>query len=469
MASIVVLGGGIIGLSVAMMLGRDGHDVTVLERDRAAPPSSVEDAWPAWERRGVAQFRQPHILQPAGRLVLETHLPEVMARVLRAGGTTFEVLTLMPPSITDRAPRPGDDRFVAVAARRPVLEHAAAEAAESLVDVRRGISVTGVLTGPSGDNGVPHVTGVRLAGGDPVHADLVVDAMGRRSALPDWLQAVGARRPSEEAEDQGFIYYSRFFRSRTGHAPEFRTGLLTHFDSFSILTLPADAQTWSVTVYLLAGDHALKQVRDLERWTALVAACPLHAHLLDGMPITGLVSLGGILDRHRCFMVDGAPVATGVVSVGDAWACTNPSLGRGIAMGLLHAAGTREIVQRHLGDPLALARAHHTMTETRVTPWYRNTTDIDRARVAQVNAAIAGEPSPEPSHPAARLRSAFLTATRYDADLFRAFIETTSLLTQPQEVLARPGLVDAIVDVARGREVVPPPGPRRAEALRILG
>jgi hypothetical protein len=47
--------------------------------------------------------------------------------------------------------------------------------------------------------------------------------------------------------------------------------------------------------------------------------------------------------------MDGVPVATGIVSVGDAWACTNPSLGRGITMGLMvdrimEVAGTLEAV-----------------------------------------------------------------------------------------------------------------------------
>ncbi len=204
--------------------------------------------------------------------------------------------------------------------------------------------------------------------------------MGRRSKLPNWLEAIGARRPIEEAEDSGFIYYTRFFRSTTGLVPPYRAALLTYFHSFSVLTLPGDAGTWSVTVFISSGDQALKKLRDPKHWTALVAACPLHAHLLDGEPITDELPMGGILDRYRRFVVDGVPVATGIVSVGDSWACTNPSLGRGITMGLMHALGTVEVVRQHLDNPLALTLAQDSMTETRVTPWYRNTIEIDRTR-----------------------------------------------------------------------------------------
>jgi|RhiMetdeSRZDD1v2_1073273.scaffolds.fasta_scaffold80837_4 2-polyprenyl-6-methoxyphenol hydroxylase-like FAD-dependent oxidoreductase len=51
MARIIVLGGGFVGLSMAIMLRHDAHDVTVLERDRETPPTSVEDAWASWDRR----------------------------------------------------------------------------------------------------------------------------------------------------------------------------------------------------------------------------------------------------------------------------------------------------------------------------------------------------------------------------------------------------------------------------------
>ena len=55
--------------------------------------------------------------------------------------------------------------------------------------------MAGLRSGASAIAGVPHVTGVVSEAGEELAADLVVDTMGRRSPLPGWLAALGARPP----------------------------------------------------------------------------------------------------------------------------------------------------------------------------------------------------------------------------------------------------------------------------------
>src|SRR6476660_2247877 len=191
--NILIMGGGMCGLGAAMLLARDGHDVTVLERDTGPVPDSPNDAWEYWTRKGVAQFRQPHNLMPGLRLLLESDLPAVQEALRRAGAGRFALLNPFPPVCGDRSPRPIDDKLWTYTARRPVAEWVFASCAERepRVTVRRGVQVTGLLARPSAMPGAPHVAGVRTAAGETLRADLVVDATGRQSRTPGWLTASG--------------------------------------------------------------------------------------------------------------------------------------------------------------------------------------------------------------------------------------------------------------------------------------
>ncbi len=469
MARIVVLGGGVCGLASGLLLARDGHEVTVLERDADPVPESVDEAWEKWSRDGVTQFRMAHFLQPAGRVVLEQELPDVFAALVSAGALRLDVLGLMPPNLADGGPRPGDERFVTYTARRPVFERVLGAAAEGEpgVEVRRGTAVKELTMQLS--NGTPRVDGVRLHSGETLQADLVVDAMGRGSQLPRWCRDANIGPLHEESEDSGFIYYGRFFRSADGTTPQPFGPLLAPMGTFSILTLPSDNGTWSVTVYISSGDQSLKRIRDPELWSAVVAACPLHAHWLEGEPMSDLMAMGGVIDRYRRPLRDGQPLLTGIALLGDAWSCTNPSLGRGISLGLLHAKCLREVVNSHLDDPLEFALAWDATTEAKLTPWYRETVEEDRHRLREIDALRDGLELPQPSDPSSTLRGALLTAMMHDPDLFRSFLESRGCFTPLSETFARAGVPERILELAGEHERVSLPGPGREELLQLLG
>src|SRR5256886_13779277 len=110
MARIIGWGGGVCGLAGGMLLARDGHEVTVLERDAAPVPESLDEAWETWDRDGVRQFRLAHFLAPAGRALLEEDLPEVFQDLVAAGAARPDLLALMPPHLAAARPRGGGER-----------------------------------------------------------------------------------------------------------------------------------------------------------------------------------------------------------------------------------------------------------------------------------------------------------------------------------------------------------------------
>jgi 2-polyprenyl-6-methoxyphenol hydroxylase-like FAD-dependent oxidoreductase len=463
MASIVVCGGSVVGLSAAMMLARDGHDVTVLESDPDGAPATPAEAWDAWRRSGVAQFQQPHTVFPRFRAVADDELPGLTGRLLDAGCIWVDRLTSMPPSITDRAPRPDDERLRAVTGRRPVVESAVAAAAEDApgVTVRRGVRVAALLPGAPAVGGVPHAAGVRTTTGEDVAADLVVDATGRRSPSTGWLAGLGARPPATRAQDSGFVYYTRWF---TGpQRPAVVGPPVCPLGSISLLTLDGDNDTWSVTVFAQSGDAPLKALRVPEVFDRVVGACPLQAHWLDGQPTSGVLPMAGGLDCSRRFVVDGRPVVTGFAAVGDAWACTNPSAGRGLSVGLVHAALLRHLVAAHLDRPADLALAWDEATERTVGPFVDEQLVEDRSRLAEMAAAREGRPSPPPPPGLA----AFLGAAGQDADLFRVMLEYRLCMAPLAELLARPAVQERMA-VAERRPPSPLPGPDRARLLELL-
>ncbi len=88
------------GLSAALLLARDGHDVTLVERDRLHVGDPTDA--PSWERKGIAHFL--HAFIPRGRLELREHLRDVYDVLLAAGAHDVDLRRKLPDAATPRTP-----------------------------------------------------------------------------------------------------------------------------------------------------------------------------------------------------------------------------------------------------------------------------------------------------------------------------------------------------------------------------
>lgn len=462
MTKILVLGAGLNGLTTAMLLTKDGHNVTVLERDPApAPPSA--SVWQEWDRPGISQFRGAHFMQPRWHAEMRAELPEVLEQLIAVGGRPTNTSELLNP--VARGERlPDDDRFATVAARRPVLEAALASVAARMpgLEIHRGVRVTGLVARGR------HVAGVHAIAGDRAvtfTADLVVDCTGRRSQLPSWLTAAGLAAPAEERADAGFVYFGRHFH---GTLPAPLAPLLQKHNSISIITVPCDNDTWAVAFVASSRDSALRSLRDPERWNALLARYPTAAHWTAGDPITDVVVMGGLNDHRRRYVVGAEPVATGVVALGDSAYFTNPALGRGASMGVLHAQVLRDLLRETSNDdPVKLILQFAERSDAVIDPLFRATNWLNQHRLAEVDADIAGTDY-RPDDAGWDMVQAAYAAGLEDPACARAFLSSSALL-DTGTVRTDKALAHRVLSIGAGAPRYPSPGPDRAELLTVVG
>ena len=199
-------------------------------------------------------------------------------------------------------------------------------------------------------------------------------------------------------------------------------------------------------------DTALRSLREADRWEAVVRSLPLVAHWLDGTPIDdGVQVMARLEDRYRGFVVDGTPVATGVVAVADSWACSNPANGRGASIGMLHALTLRDQLRAvGLDDPAAFAEAFHAGHRRE----RRAVVPRDPGhRPAPAGRDRGGHPRRRPTTrrtPGTSWRRRLTPPSGRDPDCLRAALDIRFVLQTPDEVFARPGLRDKTLAAGGG-------------------
>jgi 2-polyprenyl-6-methoxyphenol hydroxylase-like FAD-dependent oxidoreductase len=207
----IVIGGSLAGLLAARVLAGHFNLVTIVERDRL-PEEPVA-------RPGVPQARHLHALLVRGRRILEELFPGFGDEMRAAGAHAVDIANdfawMTPGGWGVNFP----SELQMLSFTRDLLDSVVRRRVRSIPNVRfvEEAEVTGLLTTATGKavNGVRlkirSSLGARPGEEERIQADLVVDASGRTSKMPDWLTALGYEAPTETVINAHLGYASRLY------------------------------------------------------------------------------------------------------------------------------------------------------------------------------------------------------------------------------------------------------------------
>jgi flavin-dependent dehydrogenase len=187
--------------------------------------------------------------------------------------------------------------------------------------------------------------------------------------------------------------------------------------------------------------------------------------------------MAGLLNRWRDYVVEGEPVATGIVPVGDAVLCTNPLYGRGCSTAFWGAHLLAQAVEACGDDVRDIALAYDASLRAEIHPWYRSGVEQDAEARRVAAALLQGEnPDADATDQRTMMRAVFrdglLPAMRTDAVVMRAFFRNFNLLTSPDSLAKDPEVGARVFAVWQDRENRPPAEPlgpsSRADLLASL-
>lgn len=490
---VIVIGGSVAGLGVALALSSRGHPVTVLESDETPLPASAAEAFADWNRKGSPQARQSHALLARLRNLIRDHAPELREKLLAAGAEELHFKDRVHQLFDDPEFDAEDDDLVFLACRRITFEWVLRRHVldTGLVDFRDGVEVSGLEAVTDERTGLPRVTGVRAArrGEAPgvIPGDLVVDASGRRSRLRHWLPEIGTKDVREQTSPCGIFYTSRFYRLLDGVTPPPLDGGIVGVDLgyLKVGVFTGDSRVFSITLAASPSDAAMRRILKQPGFDSAVAAIPMTAAWVApdmSEPVSEVHGMANLNNTRRWLVEDGEPLALGFVAVGDSLIHTNPIVGRGCSLAWTAAFALADCLDEHAGDPRALALAYDARVVRDIVPWYELQLVQDADSIDVADAQLRGEDPfaailPDGSNnPKAVMRGLLKDGLRpalmEDLPLLRRFLRTIHLLDQPGDLMKDPQVIQTLLRFYQTRDErkksEKPEGPSRREMVERL-
>lgn len=426
----VVIGASMTGLLAARVLSAHFEHVTLLERDEV-----VDEALP---RKGQPHARHLHALLAQGLLLFDRYFPSLRDE-LRKGGVVFGD---MGQDIRWFAfggyRRPFPSGRIGALMSRAFLEQCVRRLVQALpnVTIRSGANVDEPVTTPD----KARVTGLRLknADGTPgavLEADLVVDASGRGSASPRWLEALGYAKPAESVVTVNMGYATRVFRRKPGDLEGAK--LLMVASSAPGLeracnVFPVEGERWMATETGWGGDYPPADEAGYLEFARSLPAPDAYELIRRLEPISDIVQhrLPSNLRRHY-ERLDRFPER--YLVVGDAVSSFNPVYAQGMTSAVMQLAA--------LDDALGQAASLDGLWR-RAFPEFAKAVDRPWRLAAGEDFRMKGTSGPKP--PGTDIINPYVArvhrATHRDTEVYSVFLDVMNLV-KPATSLMHPRIV----------------------------
>jgi 2-polyprenyl-6-methoxyphenol hydroxylase-like FAD-dependent oxidoreductase len=321
------------GLLAARVLADHFAQVTVIERDRL-PDAPVA-------RKGLPQARHVHLLLARGRDILERLFPGLQTDLLAHGARYVDITAdVCWLGLTGWAVR-FRSGITTPACPRDLLDWTIRQRLSTYPQVR--FLEEAEVTGLAADASRARVIGVYIshrqanAVDEILRADLVVDASGRNSKAPQWLQALGYPPPAETVI-RAFIGYASRIYARPAEATW--EGLLmqpvppTQLRGGAVF--PLDSRRWIVTLSGAGGDYPPTDERGFLAFARSLRNPLLYETIKDAQPLSPISGNRTTENRLRHYERL-ARWPEGFVVLGDAACALNPVYGQGMTAAALAA------------------------------------------------------------------------------------------------------------------------------------
>jgi len=356
----IVIGASLAGLCAARVLSDVSERVTVYERDPL--PAGPEN------RAAVPQGKHVHLLMARGAQEFEQLFPGLLEKMVADG---VPILENRPDCIHFGAAghvlgtaHRLQDEFTAYVPSRPQLEW---QIRLRVLAIDNVDIVSAAVSEPTYDAAQQRVTGVRLDSGEVVDADLVVDAAGRGTRLPVWLETWGYGRPHEETVDVGIAYASHQVRVPDGLlAEKVVVAGASRAQPLGIGMLFYEDGNWNVTTFGIGRVEPPQTFPEILTLADEILPAHVSSALRRGTPLGEMAFHKYPTSRWRRYdKLERFPA--GIIPFGDSVVSFNPTFGQGMTMTAIQASNLRTVLA--LGDDGVAGRLAKATAKTTWPVW----------------------------------------------------------------------------------------------------